>query len=65
MAPEVVGTVVTSWNEWVTVPEIGGVVLAKVSVRPSLAMRLSRELFREGRMTLTVRFASGEEKSQA
>lgn len=48
MPPEVAGTVATSWNEWVTVPEVSGVVLAQVSVRPSLAMRLSRALFRDG-----------------
>jgi hypothetical protein len=48
------------WGTWLPVPQVPGVVLAHVVVKPSLAMRAVRAAFREGAIYVSLVFSSGE-----
>lgn len=52
---------VVGWNTWLDVPAAPGVLLAHASVKPRLAARALRTVFRESPVFVSLRFSSGEE----
>jgi hypothetical protein len=60
-APQPITTLIMPWNTWTPVPQTAGVILAEASITRPLIMRLIRALFREGPVTMSLRFSSGEE----
>lgn len=61
LLPELVGVVEVGWNDWVSVPEANGILLAAPSVRRIPVVRLFQRLFREEPVYISLRFAGGEE----
>lgn len=60
-SPQPITTLTMPWNTWTPVPQTAGVLLAEISMKRSLFMRLIRTAFREGPVLLSLRFSSGEE----